>query len=298
MKRLLTLAAGRRRSLALLLGLSAFVALAAVAYARNHSWGKYHWARTSNPFTLKVGDNVSSKWDTYLNEAISDWTASNVLNLTKVTGGSDPTSCRPTAGRIEACNARYGNTGWLGIAQIWASGSHITQAVTKLNDTYFDTAQYNTPAWRRLVTCQEIAHDFGLDHQDERFNNTNLGTCMDYTNDPDGGGTYGPSNEHPNAHDYDQLATIYGHLDGSTTIGLSVDSNHNPSGNEMPPAANNIDFDGPRQWGKLVRSSPDGRVQLYELDFGNGNKVFTHVFWALGEERGRGRMEDDHEHEQ
>ncbi len=32
--------------------------------------------------------------------------------------------------------------------------------------------------------CQEIGHDFGLDHQDENFNNPNLGTCMDYTNDP------------------------------------------------------------------------------------------------------------------
>ena len=25
-----------------------------------HSWGGYHWARTSNPFTLKVGDNVGN----------------------------------------------------------------------------------------------------------------------------------------------------------------------------------------------------------------------------------------------
>jgi hypothetical protein len=27
--------------------------------------GNYHWARTSNPFTLKLGDNVSSAWDSY-----------------------------------------------------------------------------------------------------------------------------------------------------------------------------------------------------------------------------------------
>ena len=64
--------------------------------------------------------------------------------------------------------------------------THITQAITKLNDTYFNTAAYNTPAWRRLVTCQEIAHNFGLDHQDEAFDNPNLGLCMDYTSDPGG----------------------------------------------------------------------------------------------------------------
>jgi hypothetical protein len=62
--------------------------------------------------------------------------------------------------------------------------------------------------------CQEIAHDFGLDHQDENFNNPNLGTCMDYTSDPDGP----PSNEHPNQHDYDQLESSYSHVDKTTTV--------------------------------------------------------------------------------
>jgi hypothetical protein len=32
----------------------------------NHQWGNYHWARTSNPFTIKLGDSVSSGWDIYL----------------------------------------------------------------------------------------------------------------------------------------------------------------------------------------------------------------------------------------
>ena len=59
--------------------------LAVPAFA-NHSWGGYHWARTSNPFTVKVGDNVTSQWDGILNTTISDWSSSTVLNLTKVTG--------------------------------------------------------------------------------------------------------------------------------------------------------------------------------------------------------------------
>jgi hypothetical protein len=249
------------------------IGVATVSFA-NHSWAGYHWARTSNDanpfFTLKVGDNVSSQWDSYLNTAISDWSASSVLNLVNVAGKTRPRQCKPTVGQLEVCNERYGNNGWLGIAQIWVNGLHITQATTKLNDTYFNTATYNTPAWRQLVTCQEIAHDFGLDHQDENFNNPNLGSCMDYTSDPDGP----PSNEHPNQHDYDQILTIYQHTDSTSTI--AADS----LPNNMPPAMGQIEFDTPAQWGKLVRSSGNGRVQVFELDFGRGHKVLTHVFWA------------------
>jgi hypothetical protein len=268
---------------------SVFAVIASVTFA-DHSWNGYHWARTSNPFTIKVGDNVTAAWDPYLDEAISDWNQSTVLDLLEVAGSSNR-SCRPTSGRIEVCNAKYGNTGWLGIAQIWITGGeHITQAVTKLNDTYFNTSQYNTPAWRRLVMCQEIAHDFGLDHQDETFNNFNLGSCMDYTNAPAGGVVggfnYGPSNEHPNAHDYEQIEIIYQHLDSTTTIGQSVDSRGN---GQTPPAMNDLDLGGPNQWGKLVSSSRNGRVQVFELDFGNGNRILTHVFWASSEER-----EEDH----
>src|SRR6266567_7362536 len=38
--------------------------------------GHAHWARTANPFTIKLGDNVSSAWDSYLAVASSDWTLS------------------------------------------------------------------------------------------------------------------------------------------------------------------------------------------------------------------------------
>jgi hypothetical protein len=260
----------RRSSIVVLFVAIVFAALASA----DHSWGGYHWARTSNPFTLLTGDNVSSAWDAYLDQAIVDWNGSSVLTLQEVAGGTRPRSCRPTAGRIEVCNAKYGNTGWLGIAQIWITGgTHITQALTKVNDTYFNTATYNTPAWRRLVMCQEIAHDFGLDHQDENFNNGNLGSCMDYTSDPDGP----PSNEHPNQHDYDMIEQIYSHVDSFSTVG-TLSAGALPK--NMPPAMGQIDFDTPGQWGRLVRASRNGRVQVYELDFGGGNKVLTHVFWA------------------
>ncbi len=245
------------------------LAVAVGPISANHAWGSYHWARTANPFLLHVGDNVSSAWDSHLNTAISDWMQSDVLNLMKVAGGSPSRNCKATTGRIEVCNGTYGNNGWLGVARISVSGTHITAATTRLNDSYFNTQTYNTPAWRRLVMCQEVGHDFGLDHQDETFNNPNLGTCMDYTNDPDGGGSYGPhNNEHPNGHDYDQLETIYRHLDSFSTVGSFAAVNGQGTANE------------PENWGQLIRSSGNGRVHIYELDLGRGRRIFTHVFWA------------------
>jgi hypothetical protein len=272
-----------RRSLVFVFALLAIVALTTVSFAR-HSWRKYHWARTSNPLTLKLGDNVSSAWDSHLNTASADWSQSAVLNTSVVAGGSNPSTCAPTLGRIEVCNAAYGSTGWLGIAQIWTNGFHITQGVTKLNDTYFNQARYNTPAWRLMVTCQEIGHNFGLDHQDENFNNVNLGTCMDYSNDPAGtAGTNGTLNNlHPNLHDYEQLATIYGHVDSTTTAGQSTNPSANAPGREGKDP----------QWGMLVRTTNDGRTALFENDLGGGRKIFTFVIWADGE--GDDHGEDGH----
>jgi len=239
--------------------------LVATASYGHHSWGHYHWASTTLQFTLKTGDNVSSGWDSYLDGAISDWNSSMVLDLRKVAGGTTGTVCKPTSGRIETCNAADGTNGWLGIAQIWTtSRSHIVQAVAKMNDSYFNTGTYNKPEWRRLVMCQEIAHDFGLDHQDENFDNPNLGSCMDYTSSPLGP----PSNEHPNAHDYEQLQKIYSHLDSSTTVGAA------------PPASAGVDLNNPSEWGRLVRSQAAGRVQVFERDLQGGGKLVTHVTWA------------------
>ena len=263
----------RRRSLVFVLALLAMTALATVTFAR-HTWRKYHWARTSNPFTIKLGDNVSSAWDTYLRTASSDWSLSSVLDTSVVAGSSSPATCPPTAGRVEVCNAAYGSTGWLGIASIWATSNHITQGVVKLNDTYFSQARYNTPSWRAMVTCQEVGHTFGLDHQDSNFGNVNLGSCMDYTDDPSGtAGTNGTlNNEHPNQHDYEQLATIYGHADSSTTVGQRTNPGAGAPGRAGDP-----------NWGMLVRTTNGGRTQIFEKDLGGGHKVFTFVIWADAE---------------
>ena len=237
------------------------VVFATAAYA-SHSWGSYHWARKSNPFTLKLGDNMSTVWDAHLAMASGDWSQSVVLDTNIAAGQTNPKSCKPVNGRVEVCNSKYGNTGWLGVAQIWVSGSHITTGAVKLNDSYFNMPAYNTPAWRQFVVCQEIGHTLGLDHQDENFGNPNLGTCMDYTSDPS-------TNQHPNAHDYEQLQTIYAHLDSTTTVGQA-----------LPNGRSNVDLEEPGEWGRAIKKSGDGRNSLYERDLGRGNKMFTFVVWA------------------
>src|SRR5688572_20203510 len=120
----------------------AFFSVARAEHSWTDSSGRpYHWAGAGNPFTLKLGDNVSASWDTFLGGAITDWNGSTVLQTVKVTGGTRPKTCKPTAGQVEVCSERYGYNGWLGIAQIWISSGHITQAITKVNDSYFNTTK-------------------------------------------------------------------------------------------------------------------------------------------------------------
>jgi len=248
----------------------------------DHSWGGYHWSKSGPKVQLEVRKAITSQWNSSVNTAINDWNQSSVVALTGVTAsGVNTKKCNPVAGKILVCNASYGQRGWLGIASIWLSGGHISQATTKLNDTYFNKAQYNTPAWRALVACQEIAHDFGLDHQDEGFGAPNLGSCMDYTNDPDGGGAYGPSNEHPNAHDFDQLEEIYSHAHAAqTNFGIREVGRATPKAgmlNEAPAG------DSPAEWGRAVRRDKQGRPNVFIKDIAPGRKMITHVFWAPGE---------------
>lgn len=245
-----------------------FGAIAAPAYA-NHSWNNYHWAKPLAEVSVPIERNLSSEWLRHFDNAVRDWNVSTVISAVPGSGSVNPRTCKPVAGRIEICNSSYGKTGWLGIAQIWLSNGHISQAVTKLNDTYFNTAAYNTPEWRALVTCQEIGHNFGLGHQDEDFANADvvdrngIQTCMDYTNLPAGNGQ-------PNGHDYDQLLAIYLHADSGAAV--------TPSGISQASGG-----DTPAEWGRATHFTKDGRPDQFEQILGPGNRKITHVFWAIGE---------------
>lgn len=182
----------------------------------NHSWANYHWARTSNPFNVRIVDSVVGPWNSLLQSVSSDWGAASVFN-TSVGNGKDRQiarlACRPIDRKIHVCNANYGPNLWFGQATVYLSNGHITRAITQLNDFYF-TGTYGNNVARRHVLCQEIGHDFGLDHVH------GTGSCMD----DDNGTLNNTSYQRPNSHDYAQLSTIYSHLDGfnSSTASASA----------------------------------------------------------------------------
>ena len=93
-------------------------ALSSVALA-NHSWGGYHWARTTPQFTLKLGNNLTAAdWRGYLAQTSSDWNSGNSAVLTAIVGGTANKRCSMVAGTSQVCNGNYGNNGWLGLASI------------------------------------------------------------------------------------------------------------------------------------------------------------------------------------
>ncbi len=232
------------RTLMIVASAVALLGMSAAPASAEHSWGSYHWARSSNPFELQLDDNLTtSAWRSIGLASSADWSKSDMMDLRLSDSMTDNRRCRASSGRVEVCNGKYGRNGWLGLAQIWVSGSHIVQATAKMNDTYLSTSAY-TDTNRQHVLCQEVGHAFGLGHQDE--SGADLNTCMDYAEALDNG--------KPNQHDYDQLGTIYnGHFEVSSTLaaGTAGRSNH------------------------LKRIKDN----LWVEDLGNGRKRFVWVHW-------------------
>ena len=251
------------------------VAVLAVSFvavtSASHSWGGYHWARTTPQFTLKLGNNLTSTdWNGHLTQTSSDWNSGNSAVITAIVAGQATKRCRMVAGTTQVCNGSYGNNGWLGLASInIASGTtHITQGSAKVNDTYFNTATYNNPNEREHVMCQEVAHTFGLDHQSTDGSSQN--SCMDYFSNT-GANAGSTLSTQPNQHDFDELNIIYAHLDASTTVAA-----------QTSPAASASDVtDDPNSWGQLVSQSPNGRSSTYQNANRDGSLTLTHVYWTI-----------------
>jgi hypothetical protein len=177
-------------------------------------WKSYRWSRTG-PLAINLGSNVSSAWTSYVKEAAVDWTRAKNIDFVQSPGRTTASSCSAVYGSVQACSGNYGANGWLGYANVWTSGGFVVMATVKLNDYYFKQARYNTTAFREMVVCQEIGHTLGLGHSNEIKTNANVGSCMDYTNDPSGKlGTNGTlANIDPSSDDFASLNNIYRYVD-------------------------------------------------------------------------------------
>ena len=82
-----------------------------------------------------------------------------------------------------------------------------------------------------------------------------------------------PLSTAPNAHDFDQLRSIYAHLDNTTTVAAA-------SG-QAASGADAGDNDEPKNWGQLVKQSKNGRSSTYERFNKDGSQTITHVYWTL-----------------
>ena len=275
-----------RKTLLLLSG----AALISISAQADHSWGPYHWARTTSSFDLTIVNSTTSDWDSHVDLAVSGnkegWSSSTVLNMVQdLNGDTDKRTrrhCPAPSGKVRICNLAYGYNGWLGVAGIYIdTNGHIEAAYTKLNDSYLSNGgYYSTYEWRQSVTCQELGHNVGLDHQDEDFDNGSLYTCMDYQD---------PPYEYPNQHDYDQLETIYSHTnsynsyDDGTSGGNDGGDGGNDGCNAPPGRGCNKGQDdhlapGDEGWGMSLGRR--GQVEKFLRINADGTRILTFVTWT------------------
>lgn len=250
----------------------------------DHSWSTYHWARTTSSFDLTIINSTTSDWDTYVMQAVGDWSNSSKLNMIEDPNSNDTSSktrrrCNAPAGMVRICNLGYGQNGWLGIAGISVDiEGHIVSGYTKLNDTYFTWDYYNKDDWKRSVTCQELGHNVGLGHQDETFDNQSLFSCMDYQD---------PPYQYPNAHDFDQLDAMYGSVDSYDSYAGATggDGGDGGGGCNAPPGkgCNKGDANGNNGdigWGRSLGRR--GQVETFIRTDPDGTRHITSVTWVAG----------------
>ena len=259
------------------------------AYAGSgHQWGDYLWQTADAPLKLNVAYRFANNaWVPYYEAALVKWEQNDRSPLDLTNRGqdsaTDPAICTAKPGMVLVCAAAYGQTGWVGIAEIEINGIYITEATAKFNDTYYATPQYNNDGQRQFVACHEIGHTFALGHLDTSFYNRNKGSCMDYTADPDGP----PDNRNPGTVDWDVLnsTTMYGDL----VIGKGKGGGGKPPKNLDPFEFRAVGAAAPAApggargpWGVAVGYDADGRPNEFVLDRGNGRYKRTFVDWIPG----------------
>ena len=190
----------RRAGLSLIMATLAATAFNVSTAMARHQWSNYHWEFPLNGTSLTINVNncqdgtVRYGYNTgdHFSGPNADWynVITDLGGAIAVSDGSCPaglsTPSKPLAsfnslgtaydatdpngqGTVNAFNADYGATGWVGVAIIELAQSsgdnHIVYGEAHLNDYYADIYNvYNDPLVMRKVQCQEVGHTFGLDH--------------------------------------------------------------------------------------------------------------------------------------
>lgn len=271
---------------------AAAVGVAAPALAQEtHQWSNFHWDNDGTGFVLDVRYKFSNQaWNDYILDAYQKWgdiipggTTSKMGVSLAPDASIDTGRCRPVAGMVIICSDTYGfkRGGWLGVTTAWADDAgHFQQVTVQYNDTFYNST-YDDPLERAFVTCHEQGHSIGLGHRDEDFNNPNIGSCMDYTSDVDGGGAYGPSNLYPDDVDAAVLNSdaMYGAGHGGFDHGGGTTSGGGGGGPPEGKGPNKLSEHFP-EWGAIVGYDGLGRPNEFVQIVAPGLTKRTHVTWS------------------
>jgi hypothetical protein len=247
---------------------------------------EYMWrsASGSGGLELELLNALSDDWQSYFEQAVTDWESGTpdalTLTTSKITVES---ACSPVDGVMKVCNGDYGDTGWRGINEYATTGvnSRIISSSAKMNE-YYLPASDNVE--RQYTMCHEIGHGFGLPHTDENFYNPVLGDCLDYTE------LRKSANLKPGQVNYDKLAGLYGVV-GERRLRSGVTSSVNDQdGNEKSPAWVHETLERKLKYleSKLEHAHEEGWVlehqsdlrQYHTVDLGEGYRAHANVLLA------------------
>ncbi len=129
---------------------------------------KWVAAKRGRGLELTVVSSVSSQWNEIFAQSIKDWEAAPALslNVSSIDDEVMNSSCDHMRGAMRICNGEYGDTGWLGVNELFYyeenGENYIVSSVAKMNDSELKGVSNNE---KRYVMCHEIGHGFGLPHR-------------------------------------------------------------------------------------------------------------------------------------